>query len=242
MKVLTYNIHGWRTSDDSVLNIHLLASVIAATGADLVGLNEVFHPLPAPAGAALEGFPLRLGMSFGSGRPQPAVSAPGDLPYGNALLSRLANSCLRRTPFGAHRQLWAARAVGYSCPASIGAAFYGLRHAFRSPLRTDPPRTVLLRQYLAARASVGVRICSWATSMPWLADYAAPGAAERLAGIKPPRSGRRRRLPWLTRCESPAMWTPLSRPGRANVRPGGPHLLSAASTTSFYRSFWRAPC
>lgn len=94
MKVLTYNIHGWRTPDDA-LNVNLLAEAIAASGADIVGLNEVFHPYPmgVPSGApALADLAARLGMQFAFGPTQPAQERAGPPqdhpPYGNALLSR----------------------------------------------------------------------------------------------------------------------------------------------------------
>ena len=54
MKVLTYNVHGWLTPDGGAANVDMLAEVIAATGADVVGLNEVFHPWHTPAGPALK--------------------------------------------------------------------------------------------------------------------------------------------------------------------------------------------
>ncbi len=43
MRVVTYNIHGWRTTDDRP-NLDLVASVLADTQADIIGLNEVFYP------------------------------------------------------------------------------------------------------------------------------------------------------------------------------------------------------
>ncbi|OQA46399.1 MAG: Endonuclease/Exonuclease/phosphatase family protein [Chloroflexi bacterium ADurb.Bin325] len=90
MKVLTYNIHGWRTAEGAP-NVALVAEVIAASDADLVGLNEVFHPQPASA-PALADLAARLGMSWAFGPTQPAQGRPDNPPdhppYGNALLSR----------------------------------------------------------------------------------------------------------------------------------------------------------
>ena len=40
---MTYNIRGWRTMDDQP-NLDAVGAVIASTQADIVGLNEVFHP------------------------------------------------------------------------------------------------------------------------------------------------------------------------------------------------------
>jgi len=98
MKVLTYNVHGWRTAEGAP-NVTQVAEVIAASGADLVGLNEVFHPQPVgqptgqPAGApALLDLAARLGMHWAFGPTQPAQGRPDSPhdhpPYGNALLSR----------------------------------------------------------------------------------------------------------------------------------------------------------
>ncbi|UCC62076.1 MAG: ribonuclease HII [Anaerolineae bacterium] len=90
VKVLTYNVHHWRDCDDC-LNLGRVVDVIAATGADVVGLNEVFHPLAADgrAHALLSSMAARLGMAFAFG-PTAAYSDWGHVagPYGNALLSR----------------------------------------------------------------------------------------------------------------------------------------------------------
>jgi endonuclease/exonuclease/phosphatase family metal-dependent hydrolase len=88
MKVLTYNVHGWLTPDGGATNVEMLAQVISATGADLIGLNEVFHPRRTPAGPALAVLASRLGMAYAFGPTLPAEPAPDDIPYGNALLSR----------------------------------------------------------------------------------------------------------------------------------------------------------
>jgi endonuclease/exonuclease/phosphatase family metal-dependent hydrolase len=88
MKVLTYNVHGWLTPDGGAANVDLLAEIIAATGADMVGLNEVFQPWHAPAGPALEVLADSLGMTYAFGPTLPAEPAPAAIPYGNALLSR----------------------------------------------------------------------------------------------------------------------------------------------------------
>jgi endonuclease/exonuclease/phosphatase family metal-dependent hydrolase len=86
MKVLTYNVHGWLTPDGSASNVDLLATILSTVGADLIGLNEVFHPWTTPFGPALTILAQRLGMSYAFA---PALSAvANDIPYGNALLSR----------------------------------------------------------------------------------------------------------------------------------------------------------
>lgn len=95
MRILTYNIHGWRTQDGQP-NLDGIAAVLAASGADLIGLNEVFYPrvvasqVDATSAPALEALAARLGMHFVFG---PCLRWPvqNDMPaeaYGNALLSR----------------------------------------------------------------------------------------------------------------------------------------------------------
>ncbi len=90
MRVVTYNIHGWRGRDGRP-NLPLLAQVLADLEPDVVGLNEVFHPDGRPDGPpSLEALAQALGMHFVFG---PCLRWPAtqDLParsYGNALLSR----------------------------------------------------------------------------------------------------------------------------------------------------------
>lgn len=87
VKVLTYNIHGWQTPTGQS-NIDLVAEVIASSKADLVGLNEVLHPMSTPHGPALAVLARRLGMHFAFGPTVAASLQPDHPPYGNALLSR----------------------------------------------------------------------------------------------------------------------------------------------------------
>lgn len=104
MRVLTYNIHGWLT-DAKQPNLDAVAEVIAATGADVVGLNEVFYPrvMPGAPQPALEALAARLGMHFVFG-PCLRWPAQDNMPedaYGNALLSRwpiLASAAHHLTP------------------------------------------------------------------------------------------------------------------------------------------------
>ena len=91
MRLMTYNIHGWRTSNGEP-NLDAVARVIADAGADIVGLNEVFYPRTVgdADSPALEALAKRLGMHFVFG---PCIRWPatGEMPadaYGNALLSR----------------------------------------------------------------------------------------------------------------------------------------------------------
>lgn len=88
---MTYNIHWWAGSDRR-LDLDRLAAVIRATGADVVGLNEVLHPVTMGGRryAPLAELAERLDMYYAFG-PSGWVEyrAPGwHGPIGNALLSR----------------------------------------------------------------------------------------------------------------------------------------------------------
>ena len=91
IRVMSYNIHRW-AGQDGRLDVRRLAHVIRSTGADVVGLNEVLHPV---TGARHTREPLveladRLGMAYSFG-PSGWIDrrAPGWYgPVGNALLSR----------------------------------------------------------------------------------------------------------------------------------------------------------
>lgn len=104
MRVLTYNIHGWRTGDGAP-NLAAVAQVLAAANADVIGLNEVYYPraLDPATGPALEALAAALGMHFVFG-PCLRWPAQDNLPadaYGNALLSRwpiLASAAHHLTP------------------------------------------------------------------------------------------------------------------------------------------------
>lgn len=179
MKALTYNVHGWRTPDGAS-NVDLLASVIAATGADLVALNEVFHPFPSPDGPVLEALARRLGMVWAFGHTLPAAPVPGDIPYGNALLSRL--------PLLAY--------AAHILPPTVSYGRRGMLEA-RVLLPIGRPFTVYIT-HLDHR-SEAIRLEQWSAASTWLArdrgrphlllgdfnalaasDYREPGAAERL--------------------------------------------------------------
>jgi len=96
MRIATYNIHGWLTIDGRP-NAALVADVLARTGADVIGLNEVYHPGPLPGDGALAWLAGRLGMAYAFGacetRPFPGTGTPDN--YGNALLSRLPFTAVR---------------------------------------------------------------------------------------------------------------------------------------------------
>ncbi len=92
-------------------NLDAIAQIIAATNADLVGLNEVFYPhaLEGSTEAALEALAARLGMRFVFGpclRWPAQDNMPADA-YGNALLSRwpiLASAAHHLTPIADKEQ------------------------------------------------------------------------------------------------------------------------------------------
>jgi endonuclease/exonuclease/phosphatase family metal-dependent hydrolase len=91
MRIVTYNIHGWRTAD-SRPNLTGVGDVLEAIGADMIGLNEVFYPRVV-AGSdkpALEALAARLGMHcvFGAARRWPVQDDMPEDAYGNALLAR----------------------------------------------------------------------------------------------------------------------------------------------------------
>ena len=91
MRIVTYNIHGWRTADEQP-NLMAVGDVLQTIDADIIGLNEVYYPRHV-AGSdkpALEALAERLGMHFVFG-PCLRWPAQNDMPadaYGNALLSR----------------------------------------------------------------------------------------------------------------------------------------------------------
>ena len=104
MRLVTYNIHGWRTAQGRP-NLDAVGEVLAATRGDIIGLNEVFYPrvVNSDSRPALEALADRLGMHFVFGpclRWPAQDNMPGDA-YGNALLSRwpiLASAAHHLTP------------------------------------------------------------------------------------------------------------------------------------------------
>ena len=91
MRIVTYNIRGWRTLDGEP-NLHQLIAVLQAIGGDVVGLNEVFYPrtVAGESSPALTLLAERLGMHYVFG-PCLRWPAQDDMPataYGNAILSR----------------------------------------------------------------------------------------------------------------------------------------------------------
>ncbi len=186
VKVLTYNVHGWQTPAGQP-NIDLVTEVIAGSGADLVGLNEVFHPAPTPHGPALAVLAQRLEMYFAFGPTVAASSQPDHPPYGNALLSRW-----RILAFAAH----------HLTPMTS----YGKRGLLevRVQLPDGKPFTVYVT-HLDHR-SEAVRLEQWSAANTWLsrdrnrphlvlgdlnalsaADYPTPDALARLTAYQAER-------------------------------------------------------
>ena len=89
MRVITYNIHKWRTRHDQP-NCRLLADLLKKANADVIGLNEVLHPYPTESGAALSCLADELGMSvaFGAREPRRQLGTSSTGGSGDALLSR----------------------------------------------------------------------------------------------------------------------------------------------------------
>ncbi|MCU0507011.1 MAG: endonuclease/exonuclease/phosphatase family protein [Anaerolineae bacterium] len=183
MKVLTYNVHGWIAPDGGA-NVDRVAEVIARAGADIVGLNEVFHPLGEGALPALAVLAERLGMGFAFGATQSSEPHPAHPPYGNAVLSRW--------PIMAHAAHHLAPAVAYGKRGLLEA---------RILLPSGRPLTIYVT-HLDHR-SEEVRLAQWASADTWLArdrsrfhlalgdfnalaasDYASAGALERLAAYQ----------------------------------------------------------
>ena len=109
MRILTFNIHGWRTADGEP-NWQQVAKVVHASGADIIGLNEVYHPVADPDRAnsyslspLLERVADELGMYavFGPCLRWPATDEMPEKSYGNGLLSRwpiIASAAHHLTP------------------------------------------------------------------------------------------------------------------------------------------------
>lgn len=154
MKVLTYNIHGWRSPDPAgAFNLDALVEVIGDAQADLIGLNEVFHPRPADGGTALAHLAARLGMAFAFGPTLTAAESPTGIPYGNALLSRwpIVAHAAHRLAIGPERAASEARGLFETrllSPAGQPFTFYVTHLDHRS-------EAIRLAQWRAASAWLG---------------------------------------------------------------------------------------
>lgn len=136
VRLMTYNIHRWAGRDQR-LDLDRLASVIRAAGADVVGLNEVLHPVTdgRRSYAPLAELAERLGMFYAFGPSGWVDCGPGWRgPVGNAVLSRypltgVANTLLPRLPSTKQRSLLGATLA--SGPVQGLTAFVThLDHAF----------------------------------------------------------------------------------------------------------------
>jgi len=100
MRLLTYNIHYWARLDGQP-NISDVIQLLRESRADVIGLNEVLHPLHTPAGnryplvevAEALGMYWAFGPTFHQGTPR---FWPGTL--GNAILSRYPIREVRNIP------------------------------------------------------------------------------------------------------------------------------------------------
>jgi endonuclease/exonuclease/phosphatase family metal-dependent hydrolase len=112
IRIMTYNIHRWAGQDERI-DVNRLAEVIQAVGADVVGLNEVLHPVTDghKARHLLAELADRLCMHYVFGPSGWQDFGPSwEGPVGNALLSRYplssaTNTWLPRMPTTKQRSL-----------------------------------------------------------------------------------------------------------------------------------------
>jgi endonuclease/exonuclease/phosphatase family metal-dependent hydrolase len=155
IRVLTYNIHRWAGRDQR-LDIERLARVITASGADIVGLNEVLHPVTTGAQtyAPLADLANELGMWYAFGPSGWLDYGPGwQGPVGNAVLCRyplreVANTLLPRLPSSKQRSVLSAT-IAAGPLAGLAAFVTHLDHAFEGT-RLLQIRGVLRRMNLLA--------------------------------------------------------------------------------------------
>jgi endonuclease/exonuclease/phosphatase family metal-dependent hydrolase len=150
MKVLTYNIHGWRGLEpEGASNLEMLTQVISDAGADIVGLNEVLHPFPVDGGPALTQLAARLGMQYAFGPALSAEESPRGIPYGNALLSRW--------PILAH--------AAHHLPAGTGGERRGL---FETRIALPGGSSFTAYVTHLDHRSETVRLAQWSAAHAWL--------------------------------------------------------------------------
>lgn len=159
LRLLTYNIHGWKGTDGRI-DVERLARIIADSKADIVGLNEVYHPL-TPSGesrAAFASLADALGMEYAFGvalTPQFAFAPLAS--YGNALLTRF--------PLLAH--------AGHHLTPVAGIEQRGLLEA--RVLLPDGRRTLSVYVTHLDHRSEAARATQWAAALQWTArDRAQP--------------------------------------------------------------------
>ncbi|HRJ40605.1 MAG TPA: endonuclease/exonuclease/phosphatase family protein [Caldilineaceae bacterium] len=112
---MTFNIHGWRTAEGAP-NWQQVVQVISASGADIVGLNEVYYPFAGQEDGnshslvpLLERLASETGMhpAFGPCLGWPATDTIPEKSYGNGLLSRwpiIASAAHHLTPVAGKEQ------------------------------------------------------------------------------------------------------------------------------------------
>jgi endonuclease/exonuclease/phosphatase family metal-dependent hydrolase len=136
IRIMTYNIHRWAGRDQQIA-LDRLADVIAGAQADVVGLNEVLHPVTTSSHtyAPLAELAGRLGMWYAFGPSGWLDYGPNwQGPVGNALLSRypltdVANILLPRLPSTKQRSLLCAT-VAAEPVGGLTAFVTHLDHAF----------------------------------------------------------------------------------------------------------------
>lgn len=136
VRIMTYNIHRWAAQDRQI-HLDRLVEIIGMAQADIVGLNEVLHPVIAAGRArdVLAELAERLHMWYVFG-PSGWVDHGPDWhgPQGNALLSRyplrdVMNVPLPRLPTTRPRSLLGAR-LAAGPAAGLTAFVTHLDHAF----------------------------------------------------------------------------------------------------------------
>lgn len=133
---MTYNIHRWAGRDQRMA-LDQLADVIAGSQADVIGLNEVLHPVTTAQHtyAPLAQLAGHLGMWYAFGPSGWIDYGPNwQGPVGNALLSRypladVANTLLPKLPGTKQRSLLCASLAAGTGPG-LTAFVTHLDHAF----------------------------------------------------------------------------------------------------------------
>jgi len=176
---MTYNIHRWAGQDQRV-DLDRLAEIIRAARADIIGLNEVLHPVTYCGRTCdyLGELSARLHMASIFGPSGWADYGPDWYgPQGNALLSRYPfaeakNVLLPRIPTTKQRALLGARLTAGPA-AGLTAFVTHLDHAF------EGTRLFQLRGALAAMAQHGPHFIA--------GDFNTPGfAGQHTRRLSPP--------------------------------------------------------
>jgi endonuclease/exonuclease/phosphatase family metal-dependent hydrolase len=115
IRIMTYNIHRW-AGQDGRLDVGRLVDVISAAGADVIGLNEVLHPVSDPYRIyePLSDLAGRLGMAF-------AFGPSGWVDYGPGWHGLVGNALLSRYPLADVSNTWLPRSTGSKQRSLLGA-------------------------------------------------------------------------------------------------------------------------